>query len=122
MERGRPFTTVIRKATNNNKKAIKKWQERYDPKEPIEDHDYDAAICRRSLRSKFRHHFTSPGACIEEWKDVLHGDTQDCKKYKKKLWYTRILTSNATCTALARLLSGFGRPIGRRSLPECPTF
>ena len=63
MERGRLFTTMIRKATNNNKKAIKKWQEWYNPKEPIEDYDYDAAICR-SLRGKFRYHFISPDACI----------------------------------------------------------
>jgi hypothetical protein len=91
---------MIRKATNNNKKAIKKWQECYNPKEPIEDYDYDAAICR-SLRGKFRYHFISPAACIEEWKDILNDNTQDCIKYKEKLWCTRILTPNATCTTHA---------------------
>jgi hypothetical protein len=34
------------------------------------------------------------------------------KKYKKKLWYTRILTSNATCTALAKLLNTLEGSLG----------
>jgi hypothetical protein len=34
------------------------------------------------------------------------------KKYKKKLWHTRILTSNATCTTLAGPLSTLGGPLG----------
>ena len=32
-------------------------------------------------------------------------NTQDCKKYKKRLWYTRVLTPNATCTTHAGLLN-----------------
>jgi hypothetical protein len=96
--RGILTKTTIRNAKTCENKAI--IQENYDrdPKEPIEDYDYDVATCR-SLRSKFRHHFTSPGACIAEWKDLLLGYTQDGKNYKKKLWDTPVLPPYATCTA-----------------------
>ena len=89
---------MIRQATTGHMKAIPKAQDWDDQEEPIEDYDYDVATCR-SLRSKFRHHFTSPGACIAEWKDLLLGYTQDGKNYKKKLWDTPVLPPCATCTA-----------------------
>jgi hypothetical protein len=69
MERGRLFTTMIRKATNNNKKAIKKWQEWYDPKEPIEDYARETTTTMQqyaeaSSASSDTTAFTSPGACM----------------------------------------------------------
>jgi hypothetical protein len=69
-------------------KAIKQEDYNCDYYKAIADCDYERAHSR-SLRSKFRHHFTSPD--IAEWKDLLLDCTQEGKKYKKRLWRTPVL-------------------------------
>jgi hypothetical protein len=44
------------------------------------------------------------------------------KKYKKKLWYTRILTPNATCTALEILLSTLKGSLGEGHCQSAQLF
>jgi hypothetical protein len=110
-ERGILIRKMIRKATTVQMKAILKAQKWGDQEEPIEDYDYDVAICR-SPRCKFRHHFTSPDACIVEWKDLLLDNTHEGKNYKNKLWDTRILPPVETFTVHVGLMRAMGGSLG----------
>jgi hypothetical protein len=93
---------ILTKALNRNaktceNKAITQEDHKCDYYKAIADYDYEGAPCR-SLRSKCRHHFTSPDARIAEWKDLLLDYTQEGKNYKKRLWNTPVLPPYATCT------------------------